>query len=204
MTAVRADIAAMLRAGATNRQIQEQLGISEHALRQARKLLGLAQARRTRAELDALEEKAVAMLRAGATLNKIYAELRLGRNRIIELRRLHSIPVPEYQHVSDITRLTIDEAFARHTQPTPTGDHLLWTGPHSGRKAQLCASGRRYNPRAIAFRKHHGRDPDGRLERRTNCDEPMCIAGAHLTDRRIRHAHTHADQALEQIFGPQA
>ncbi|MFJ2002160.1 helix-turn-helix domain-containing protein [Streptomyces chartreusis] len=198
MTAVRADVAAMLRAGATNRQIQEQLHVTEHTLRQARKLLGMVQAKRTRAELTALEDQAVTMLRAGATLNTIHAELRLHRNRIIELRRIHGIPVPEYQHISDKRRLTVDEAFALHTEPTPAGEHLLWTGPYSGRSIQLSASGRRYNPRVIAFRKHHGREPDGRLKR--TCDQPLCIAGAHHTDPRLRQAHTHADQAFERIF----
>ncbi|MGW4759610.1 hypothetical protein [Streptomyces chartreusis] len=204
MTTVRADVADMLRDGATQAQIQKQLHVSEYTIRRTRRAIGMAQVKRTRAELDVIEDQAVAMLRAGASLNRIYAELRLGRNRIVELRRLHGIPVSEYQHISHITRLTVDEAFARHTQPTLVGGHLLWTGPRSSRGIQLSASGRRYNPRAISFRKYYGRDPDGRIERKTTCDQRLCIAGAHLTDRRSRQPHAHAEQAIDQISGPQA
>lgn len=201
MTAVRADVAAMLHVGATSAQVQEQLHVSEYVVRLARQSLGMAQAKRSRAELDAIEERAVAMLRAGATLSGIYAELRLGRNRITQLRKLHGIPVPERQPAS---QLTFDQAFALHTQPTPTGGHLLWIGPRSGRGATLCASGVRHNPRKAAFLMDHGREPEGRLFRLSSCDHPDCIAGAHLTDRRIRQAHAHADQAFDQIFGPDA
>lgn len=208
MTGVRADIAELLRAGATQAQISEQLHVTTHTVRRTREILRIplppGRAKRTRAELDAIEDQAVTMLRAGASLARIYAELRLSRNRITELRRLHAIPVPAHQHVSDATRRTVDEAFDLHTKPTATGGHLLWTGPRSGRNLQLWASGRRYNPRIIAFRRHHGRDPDGRLQRHSICDEPLCIAGAHLTDRRIRQAHAHADQAYDHIFGPAA
>lgn len=206
MTAVRADVAAMLRAGATRAQIKEQLHVSEHMIQRTRKILGIplppGRAKRGRAELAVLEDQAVVMLRAGASYNEIYAKLGLGRNRISELRKAHNIPVPADRDIWSSRRLTIDDAFARHTKPDPTGEHLLWTGPRGGRGFQLTASGRNYNARAVAFEKHHGRAPEGRLWR--TCGHPDCTAGAHLTDHRIRQAHARADIAFDQIFGPDA
>ncbi|NJP75711.1 hypothetical protein HCJ99_34090, partial [Streptomyces sp. C1-2] len=37
-------------------------------------------------------------------------------------------------------------------------------------------------------RMHHGREPVGYVK--PGCDEPDCMAGAHLTDRTIRAADT--------------
>jgi uncharacterized protein YerC len=207
MTAVRADVAAMLRAGATQAQISKELDVSTYTVRRTREVLGIPipaeRRQRTRAEVAAAEELAVAMLKAGATYQVIYAETRLAKARICGLRRAHDIPVPATNHVSAQQRLTVDEAFNRHAQPTPDGGHLVWTGPRSGRGAiDLTAGGRRYNGRAVAFKRHHGRDPEGRLKR--TCELPGCIAGAHHTDRRIRQAHAHADQAFTSIFGPDA
>lgn len=150
------------------------------------------------AQLDALEAKAVDMLRAGATYKQIHTRLGLTTNRILRLRRDHAIPTPQRDMGAHL-RLTVDEAFARHTRPATDG-HLLWTGPSCARALVLTASGRKYSARAIAFERHHGRPPDGQL-RRLNCDVPDCIAGAHHTDHRIRHANARADQAYESIFG---
>lgn len=154
------------------------------------------------ARLDALEPRAVAMLRAGATYQQIRAQLGLSTNRIIRLRTEHAIPVPDHDRAAH-RRLTVDEAFTRYTRPTHDG-HLLWTGPRSHRTFHLTASGRKHNPRAIAFQRHHHRPPDGHLRRLPTCEQPDCIAGAHHTDHRIRQANTRADQAFESIFGPGA
>lgn len=206
MTALRADVAELLRAGLSGREIKERLKVSDSTISRHRQRLGIpvppSRAKRTRAELAAIEDQAVVMLRAGARYDEIYAELGLGRNRISELRKAHSIPVPADRDIWASRRLTVDDAFARHTKPDPTGEHLLWTGPRGGRGFQLTASGRTYNARAVAFAKHHRREPEGRLWR--TCNHPDCTAGAHLTDHRIRGAHARADQAYDQIFGPDA
>ncbi|MFJ2008711.1 hypothetical protein [Streptomyces chartreusis] len=197
MSSIRADVAAMLRAGATHAQIKEQLDVTEHTVRRAREALRMTRARRTRSELTAIEDQAVAMLHAGATYKQIYDEFRLSRNRISELRKTNVIPVPDSNHVSATRRLTVDQAFTRHTQPTPAGEHLLWTGPRRGRSAKLTASGRVHNARTVAFQRHHGREPDGRLMR--TCDHPQCIAGAHHTDQRLRQAQDRVDYAASAI-----
>ena len=207
MTAVRADVADMLRAGATVEEIKQQLHVSSYTVIRTRRALNIpvpaGRAKRTRAQLAAIEDQAVVMLRAGATHAEIYNALRLSPNRVCELRKAHSIPVPDRHNAWNARRLTVDEAFTRHTQPTEDG-HLLWTGPRAGRGFPLTASGLTHNARAIAFEKHHGREPEGRLRRITDCDHPDCIAGAHHTDNRIRQAHARADKAYTAIFGDPA
>ncbi|MEU3256139.1 hypothetical protein [Streptomyces sp. NPDC006997] len=205
MTAPREDVAAMLRDGATHAQIIKALRVSNHTIILTRRALNIpyppGRAKRTRAELAALEDQAVTMLRAGATYQEIHTTLKLGLNHISDLRKQHKIPVPRRDRHAPL-RLTIDEQFARYAIPTATGEHLLWTGPHSGRGLDLIASGRKYNVRHVAFTAHHGRDPEGRVFR--TCDLPDCIAGAHHTDHRIRAAHQRADAAYHLIFGPDA
>ncbi|WP_086746088.1 hypothetical protein [Streptomyces scabiei] len=198
----RQDIAELLRAGATYHQISDRLQVSVSVVRRTRLALGIPvppeRAKRSRAELAAIDAQAVAMLRAGATYAQIHRRLRLGLNRISHLRRQHDIPVP-HRDRQPPRRFTIDEAFTRYALPTPDGGHLIWTGPRSGRGYDLIASGRTHNARAVAFRKHHGRDPKGQTRR--TCDQTDCIAGAHLTDRSIRAAHHRADKVFERIFG---
>ncbi|WP_208630315.1 hypothetical protein, partial [Amycolatopsis kentuckyensis] len=78
--------------------------------------------------------------------------------------------------------------------------HTHWTGPIDAvGKPILWNRHRALNGRHIAFRLHHGRDPEGRVT--VACDEPRCIAGAHLADSTIRAAHHRADKVFERIFG---
>lgn len=203
MTAVRADVAAMIRAGATHIAIMRELHVSNETIVAARQALGIplspGRAKRTSAQLAALEPQAIAMLRDGATYDQVRAKTGLGLNRISRLRKRHNIPLSGRRRPPD-GRLTIDEAFTLYTRSTTTGDHLLWTGPRSGRGVDLTASGHTYNARSIAFQRHYGRAPEGRLWR--TCEHPDCIAAAHHTDRRIRGANARADRMFESIFGP--
>lgn len=200
MTPVRDDVAAMLRQGATYRQIMAELHVGHATIRATREALAdelpPTRAKRRRAELDALEPRAIAMLREGATYQQIRRKLGLGLNHISRLRTQHNIPVPDRDHSSaQPHRRSIDEAFTHYTLPTTTGGHLLWTGPRSGRGVDLIASGRKHNARHIAFQKHHGREPEGRVWR--TCDQPACIAGTHHTDKTIRD---HINNLYNAIF----
>ncbi|MDX3830698.1 hypothetical protein PV730_45005 [Streptomyces scabiei] len=198
----REDVAAMLRAGATYAQIKSRLQVSDLLISRTRHDLDIPlppeRVKRSRAELVAVDAQAVTMLRAGATYDEIRSALRLDPNRISRLRKQHSIPVPPRDRWAPL-RLTVEESFTRYARPTPEGGHLIWTGPRSGRGLDLIASGRTHNARHVAFRKHYGRDPDGQTRR--TCDQPDCIAGAHLTDRTLRQANQHADKKIERIFG---
>lgn len=199
MTTVRADVADMLRAAATYAEIRQQLGVSDYEIARTRRVLRIAlppgRDRRSRAEVAAAESQAVAMLRAGDTHEAVYRATRLSPNRVSELRRQHSIPVPERGTAA--WQRTVDEAMALRTVPAEDG-HLMWTGALGGRGTELWAEGRVHNARAITFSKHHGRPPEGRLRR--TCDRHGCIAGAHLADRRIRQANARADKAFDLIF----
>lgn len=200
MSGVRADVAAMLRDGATYKAIKSQLQVSDWEIKRTRAALQIpvppGRARRTPAELAAVEDQAVAMLREGIPQAEINRTLRLSLNRIVELRRQHQIPIPDRPPAV----LTVDEAFARYAVPSTSGGHVLWAGPRSGRSIELWADAGRHNPRAVAFTKHHHRAPEGRLRR--TCDLRGCIAGAHHADRRIRQSHARADRLYDAIFGP--
>lgn len=184
-------VAVLLHAGATYRTICRQLEIGYYRVQRVRAErqipLPIARTRRSPQELKALEERVVAILRAGATYREVREATRFSLNRISSLRRQHSIPVPDRSRERGAKqRRTVDEAFDLYTRPTPDG-HLLWTGPRSGRGVDLLAEGRKHNARAVAFQRHHGREPEGRIWRARECDEPCCIAGAHHTDQLIRH-----------------
>ncbi|MFI5880846.1 hypothetical protein [Streptomyces sp. NPDC051554] len=188
-------IAAMLQAGATCDAVAQELNVGYIRIRRVRTERHIPvppeRAKRTRAELDVLEDQAVAILRDGASYDEVRSKFRLSPNRIAQLRKRHRIPVPSYDKQAG-QRRTVDEAFALYAQDT-AGEHVLWTGPRSGRSADLLAAGRRHNARHVAFRKHHGRDPQGRVWR--TCDEPGCIAGAHHTDHLIRNTRRQGARA---------
>ncbi|CAM5265656.1 Transposase IS30-like HTH domain-containing protein OS=Streptomyces fumanus OX=67302 GN=GCM10018772_04920 PE=4 SV=1 [Streptomyces fumanus] len=76
---------------------------------------------------------------------------------------------------------------------------MLWTGCVDNGIARVCHDGQRIPALRVAFRLHHGRDPEGRLTR--TCDQAGCVAGAHCADQRIRAANRRADKAYAAIFG---
>lgn len=126
----------------------------------------------------------IRMLRDGATLLAIQAATGASHPTIIKIRRLFDIPVPKRSYGAR----TIGQTIALYTEPYGDG-HARWTGParpstNGLQHPVLWANGTHYMGRREAFRAHHGRAPEGHI--RTGCDEPACIAGAHLTDRTIR------------------
>ena len=74
---------------------------------------------------------------------------------------------------------TLKEAYQRRTQPADDG-HVLWQG-HS----QIKFRGQTYNALRLAFKFGHGREPEGRVERR--CDR-ACFEPEHLVDAVMRYA----------------
>lgn len=152
---------------------------------------------------NATPAQIAAMLRAGATSRDTIAALHVSPNRVAQVRRDEGLPVvPRGQRAR-----TVAETIALQLQPH--GDegegHAHWTGPVTNGKQQLWANGRRYNARHEIFRAHHGRAPDGPVM--TTCTDPACVAGAHLSDRTIRHADRQAaqlDAVYTEIFGTDA
>lgn len=90
-------IVELLRAGATHAQIKERLRTSDRAISRIVRdhdiPLPPGRIRRSRAELDEAEAKAVTMLWAGASQREVYAKLRVSSNTQARLRKEHSIPV---------------------------------------------------------------------------------------------------------------
>ncbi|MFD5251309.1 helix-turn-helix domain-containing protein [Streptomyces bobili] len=206
---VRADIAAMLRAGTSDRQIKAELHVDQATITATRRALRIDPVRPApltqlgldarRATAQAREARIVAMLRAGATIPQIRADTGCSRHTIARVRRAHGLPSPPPVR----PRTSIAEALACYVQPYGD-DHARWTGPTSKNRdigqPQLYAEGRRYNARHEIFRAHHGRAPEGRV--RTTCTEPRCIAGPHLADDIHRQAEEHLDDLVAAIFGP--
>lgn len=180
------EIAALLEAGATEAAVMWQLDVSNSVIRRVRTQRGIpvpsSRAKRPRADLAVLEQRAADMIREGARSRQVYDELHISFNVIARLRRELGIPAPR-SDVNAERRLTIDQALARHSRPLDEG-HLAWAGSWAGRMPELLASGQRLNARRITFEKHHGRPPVGYTV--TSCRRSGCIAGAHLTDAVIR------------------
>jgi hypothetical protein len=91
-----------------------------------------------------------------------------------------------------------EEAFRLHTQETDDG-HVLWTGPNYRRGPGLPWRGTTLSPARIAFRLHHGRDPEGNVT--AACTVPLCVAGPCLQDKPMRQK---ADKLFKSIFGTAA
>jgi len=203
MTTTRTKVAAMLRAGATYRQISAATGASHSRISQIRQVHNIPTTRRRPATAD--EVRAVVaqryphvaeMLRGGATYRQISAATGITHPTIARVRRVLNIPsVPRTR-----TARTISDALDGYLQPYGTHGHARWTGPHAGPQPELWANGRRYNARRQIFAAHYGRIPDGNVLR--SCTEPGCLAGPHLTDRHIRrHRNTRLNHLYTAIFG---
>lgn len=211
----REDVAAMLRAGATQRQISKQLGVSPGTVCTTREAYGIpyVEGRRggrvTPEERAEKERQTLELLRAGATYAEVTKQVGISAPTIIAIRRKAGLPSAQGRNAKDTPpRRSKDEALAKYMQPYGEG-HARWTGPMAGRMPQLYAEGSRFNARHAVFEAHHGRPPVGYV--RTKCTEPACIAGPHLIDDRTPREEpvtVHALQSLQSEIdrqgGPQA
>ncbi|BBA98274.1 hypothetical protein RVR_4404 [Actinacidiphila reveromycinica] len=76
------------------------------------------------------------------------------------------------------------DAFAARTVAVE-GGHLHWTGATGHRGTPVVSfRGQVETGYRLAFRWHHGREPEGNV--RPRCDYPGCVAGGHLADRKLR------------------
>lgn len=93
---------------------------------------------------------------------------------------------------------SLEEAFHAHTEPADDG-HVRWTGSKSHSTPAVWFAGSTYSAYRIAFRVHHGREPEGLVA--SACGVPGCVAGAHVEDRPMRQRSTSLYAA---IFGDAA
>ncbi|GGS81751.1 hypothetical protein [Streptomyces griseoviridis] len=144
----------------------------------------------------ATRQRIEVLLRQGVAHTEIARRLGVNRKTV---RKLHdALGLPARRRVRRPSHTSPEDAFRAHTRLS-TGGHVLWTGYADGALPIVCHGTVKTPAPRIAFRLHHGRDPEGRLTR--TCDMPGCVAGAHYADRLIRDAHKRADKAFAVIFG---
>ncbi|MBP5922143.1 MULTISPECIES: hypothetical protein [Streptomyces] len=180
----RADVAELLYQGATYDTVMRQLGVSAHVVSATRKAykipLPVGPGYRYSPEDKArLEQRVAVLLLQGATYDEISAEVGLSHPTIRLIRLDWNIP----KAVRPKPSRTVAQTLALYTETYGQG-HVRWTGPYSGRMPQLFAEGRSHNARRVAFTAHHGRAPVGYTL--SDCREPGCMAGPHLTDEPMR------------------
>jgi hypothetical protein len=150
--------------------------------------------RRTRA---ATRRRIEARLREDVPHTQIVQQLGVSRETVRGVHR--ALGLPARPRGRGLTYASPEDAFRAHTVPGTDG-HVQWTGYTDGALPAVCHGPARIPAPRIAFRLHHGRDPEGRLTR--TCEMPGCVAGAHFADRPMREANKRADVAFAAIFGP--
>lgn len=210
----REDVAEMLRAGGTQRQIIEQLGVSAAVIVATRKAYAIPYQKgpgfRYTPEQRAEKDRRVAeLLREGASYSEITAETGVGAPTISRVRKQEGLPTAKGRNGQPARSKA--EGIAANVEAYGDG-HARWTGPMTGHMPQLCAEGDRFNARHEIFAAHHGQPPVGYV--RTSCEEAGCIAGAHLIDDTARDTPAEEPvtvQALQDLLteidhqgGPQA
>lgn len=163
-------VAAMLEAGETYASIRQQLNVGDHRIKRVRLerrvMLPPGRARLTVGQPEVDDS-------APGAPNLVHAETK---------QQVSESPLVD----EDTTTVLVDRPFRSHRPKLPPMDPVHILGVESQVDVERLVDGRKYNARAVAFRKHHGRAPEGRVWR--TCDQPACIAGAHHTDRLIREA----------------
>ncbi|WP_208630316.1 hypothetical protein, partial [Amycolatopsis kentuckyensis] len=123
MTRVREDVAAMLRAGATYRQVHTELGVGQATIAATRKAYGipLPPGRRGHSRRGAqaaqVEARVAELLRAGATYATIRAELHVSALMIARVRREHEIPAAPGRRAGRADPRDPEQTLAHHSQP---------------------------------------------------------------------------------------
>lgn len=125
------------------------------------------------------------MLRAGHTYSQINAATGVSRTTIAKIRKGYEIPSPAPGAGWDEARskATIREKWECHVVDRP-GGHQHWHGVYSNGMPLLCLSDRNLSARRLSFEFTHGRPADGPVT--VDCDDPHCVAGAHMVDRPLR------------------
>ncbi|MFD4658012.1 hypothetical protein ACFWP2_20580 [Kitasatospora sp. NPDC058444] len=140
----------------------------------------------SRAELAAKHARARRLLRAGHSTAAVATALHMDRRSVRQLRI--DAGIPARPGGTPQTR-TVEEKWRSHTRRTG-GGHMTWTGEHtSGGGRVMRHSGTAYSAHRVAYRIHHGTDPEGYAK--AGCGRPGCVAPEHQIDtaeRRVVHA----------------
>jgi hypothetical protein len=138
-------------------------------------------ARTARPVIDRVAE----MLRAGRTYAAINAETGVSKETIRRVRKDCGLPVPGRGRGWDAARAatTVREKWELHLVDRP-GGHQHWRGVYSHDVPLLCLADTNVSARRLSFEFHHGRPAEGQVS--VDCDDPHCVAGAHMVDRPLR------------------
>lgn len=145
------------------------------------------------------------LLHQGVPLIRISRQLHCAPRTVQRTREALGLPAPRCGPPDTYT--SVEDAYRSNSEAIDDG-HRRWTGhTDTNGHPRLNFRQQRLSVRQIAFRMHHGRDPQGRLS--VGCDIAHCVAGAHLEDQEIRDAQRHrireanrrADVAFDAIFG---
>ncbi|MDN3244106.1 hypothetical protein [Streptomyces sp. ZSW22] len=137
-------------------------------------------------------EEIAALLGAGdLTESAIAEQTGVSRPTVASVRKTLGLPAPGKGKAPEYA--TVEDAFRAHAVPA-TGGHTEWTGVRTGANAPMV----RYRSDSlsayrVAFRLHHGRDPEGVVY--PTCGQPGCVAGAHLADTPMRQTAARAAKA---------
>ncbi|MEH0417884.1 hypothetical protein [Streptomyces sp. B21-083] len=96
---------------------------------------------------------------------------------------------------------SLEQTLRRRSVPVG-GGHRRWTGSTWKTTPSVWWQGAPHSAYKVAFRLHHGRDPEGMVT--SACEVPLCVAGGCLLDQRMRQANERADAAFAAIFGEAA
>lgn len=111
-------------------------------------------------------------------------KLGISDRRVDEVRK--RVGLPSYVRGRRAAYRSWEEALTEQSEPVE-GGHRRWTGtrekcgtPVVRHRTSIQTAYR------VAFRLHHGREPEGNLTR--SCKIPGCVAGEHQQDRVMREA----------------
>ncbi|MER6632274.1 hypothetical protein ABT301_29340 [Streptomyces sp. NPDC000987] len=135
--------------------------------------------------VEVSDQQILRALLAGDVSNRAVAQkLGIDDRRVDQVRKRAGLP--RYMRGRRPTYSSWEEAFTAQSEPVE-GGHRRWTGtrekcgtPVVRHQATIQTAYR------VAFRLHHGHDPEGHLTR--SCDIPGCVAGEHQQDRTMREA----------------
>jgi hypothetical protein len=118
------------------------------------------------------------------TESAIARKLGVSRPTVGNVRKAIGLPAPPQGQPPVYP--SIEDAYRAHAVPREDG-HVEWTGLRTGGHAPMvkhCHDSE--SAYRIAFRLHHGRDPQGLVY--PACDTEGCVAGAHVEDTPMRRA----------------
>ncbi|MDX5568456.1 hypothetical protein PYK79_41375 [Streptomyces sp. ID05-04B] len=138
------------------------------------------------------------LLRAGTmTETAIAARLGISRPTVHKIRAEWGLPAPARGSMPK--HASFEDAFHAAAEAAADG-HVAWAGSWSGVTPIVQHQHHSRSAYKIAFRLHHGRDPEGLVK--SGCTLAGCVAGPHLTDKAMRSATREAAAAARPARAP--